>query len=118
MGSNVAEAGLAFDPHAVYPADGLSVGELKVLMAAAGLIECRGEDLTFVDLFLDGDELWAWASNSTFGNFLVDLGNTDRLHIRKALERLVEPKRTSQGIRLERYLAFATAHKPSRAHES
>ena len=53
-----------------------------------------------------------WASSSTFGNFLNGMSNADRGRFVKVLGRLLEVKRGPNGIRLERYLNFATARKP------
>jgi arsenite methyltransferase len=108
----IAEAGLELDQDAVYPARAVSDAELDRLVADAGFCECKPERRTFVDLFADVDAVVTWASSSTFGNFLRDVSSPDRKRVLGSLARLLESRRGPDGIRLERYLTFATARKP------
>jgi len=67
---------------------------------------------TFVDT-LDGvDDLIAWSKSSSFGNFLSDLDPAELQRVRARLGQKLEAARTPDGIRLERYLVFATARRP------
>ena len=106
------EAGIEVDHRVAHPSLGLSSGALRALLAAAGFVSCAIDVRTLVDVFQDVDALIAWSSSSAFGNFLVGVSATDRAAVRNALARILESKVTPQGIRLERYLLFATARKP------
>jgi arsenite methyltransferase len=86
--------------------------ELEAQVTAAGFVAYASELRTFVDIFPDVDALLTWVSSSTFGNFLVGVSGAGRASVRDALDRLLAPKHISaEGIRLERYLRFATARK-------
>jgi arsenite methyltransferase len=106
------EAAVELDHHIVQPSLGLASDELEAMVAAAGFIAYSSELRTFVDLFSDVDALITWASSSSFGNFFVNVSAANRVAVRDALGCLLEPKHTPEGIRLERYLTFATARKP------
>ena len=106
------EAGVELDHHIVHPSLGLASEELEAMVVAAGFVGYSSELRTFVDHFPDVDALITWASSSSFGNFFVNVSAANRAAVRDALACLVEPKRTPQGIRLERYFTFATARKP------
>ena len=106
------EAGIEVDHRVVHPSLGLSSGALRALLTGAGFVSCAIDVRTLVDVFQDVDALIAWSSSSSFGNFLVGVSATDRAAVRNALARILEPKVNPQGIRLERYLLFATARKP------
>jgi SAM-dependent methyltransferase len=108
------EVGVAFDRDIVAQASlGLASSELEAMVAAAGFVACSSELRTFVEVFSDVDALITWASSSSFGNFLVNVSEVDRARVRDALDRLLGSKRLANGgIRLERYLTFATARKP------
>ncbi len=110
-----AQTGLA--PEAGYPSLGISGAELMEQLGAAGFVEARSEQRTFIDTFSDVQAVLGWASSSTFGNFLNGVSNTDRDRIAEMLGRLLEVKRGPDGIRLERYLTFATARKPNQSLE-
>jgi hypothetical protein len=100
---------MEFDVHAL----GLSNHELEALVTATGFVAYKVELRTCVSFYRDADALLASLSSSGFGNFLVNVPEVGRARIRDALHRLLEPKRlASEGIRLERYVAFATARKP------
>jgi hypothetical protein len=82
-------------------------------VTSGGFVAYEGQLRTFVNFYPDVDALLASFSSSAFGNFLVNVSEVGRARIRDALDRLLEPKRLAgKGIRLERYLAFATARKP------
>ena len=51
--------------------------------------------------------------SSAFGNFLSGFSPDERSRIRAALAARLESRRTPDGLRLERYLRFATAVKPA-----
>ena len=99
-------------PERGYPSLGISEAELTEQISAAGFIEALSEQRTFVDIFPDVEAVLGWASSSTFGNFLNGISNADRDRFVEMLGRLLEVKRGPDGIRLERYLTFATARKP------
>jgi ubiquinone/menaquinone biosynthesis C-methylase UbiE len=99
-------------PELGYPSLGISAAELTEQITAAGFIDVLSEQRTFVDIFPDLEAVLGWASSSTFGNFLNGMSNADRGRFVKVLGRLLEVKRGQDGIRLERYLNFATARKP------
>jgi SAM-dependent methyltransferase len=103
------ESGVQADYRVVHPSLGLSSAALQALLAAAGFVSCVIETRTLVDVFRDVDALIAWSSSSTFGNFLVGVSAPDRVAVRNTLVRTLESKATPEGIRLERYLLFATA---------
>jgi arsenite methyltransferase len=103
------EAGVEYDHYV--PA--LSSHELEALVTGAGFVAYEGELRRLVNCYRDVDALLAWVSSSSFGNFLGNVSETGCARMRDALERLLEPKRRAgEGIRLERYLLFATARKP------
>jgi arsenite methyltransferase len=109
----VVEAGVELDHHIAQASLGLASNELEAMVVAAGFVPYSSELRTFVEVFSDVDALITWASSSSFGNFLVNVSEVGRARIRDALDRLLESKRLAdKGIRLERYLAFATAWKP------
>lgn len=110
----LAEAGLKADHRTLHPSLGLSGEELKGLLDAAGFVAPSIELERFIDSFSDADALIDWVSSGTFGNFLVGVSAEDRAAVREALRHLLEPRRSPEGIRLERYLLFATARKPRR----
>lgn len=112
------EAGVEADYGAVHPSFGLSSAALRGLLATAGFISHALEVRTLVDIFRDADALIAWSNSSAFGNFLIGVSEADRAAVRTALPHLLESKITPEGIRLERYLLFATARKPSKLSES
>ena len=87
--------------------------ELLRLLSGAGFADVQVTAHTFVDDVAGADDLFAWSSSSSFGNFLSDLNGDERFRVRERLARKLEALRSPQhGIRLERYLVFATAHKP------
>ena len=99
-------------PELGYPSLGISEAELMAQIGAAGFVEVFGEQRTFVDTFPNVEAVVGWASSSTFGNFLSGISNADRDRVVEILARLLEVRRSPDGIRLERYLTFATARKP------
>ena len=103
------EAGL---DHRPISSLGLPAAELEAQVTAAGFVEYAGESRAFVDVFPSVDALMTWVSSSMLGNFLFDVSAADCIRVRDELARLLEPKHTREGIRLERHLAFATARKP------
>jgi hypothetical protein len=98
------------DPRQLEPLMRLNAG-LAQITVDEHTIECR----TFVDVFPNVDALIDWSSSSAFGNFLVGVTAADRAAVRQALARLLAPRAAPAGIRLERYLLFATARKPDLA---
>ena len=107
------EAGIEGDHNTLHPSLGISSEELQDLLTRAGFVACSIELRTFVDIFAAAEALIDWSSSGAFGNFLVGVSTTDRAAVRDKLARLLELKRSSEGIRLERYLIFATAQKPN-----
>jgi len=108
----MAAAQSALTPELGYPSLGISEAELMAQIGAAGFVGALGEQRTFVDTFPNTEAVVGWASSSTFGNFLSGISNADRDRVIETLGRLLEVKRGPDGIRLERYLTFATARKP------
>lgn len=100
-------------PELGYPSLGISETELSGLIGAGGFTGIHSEQRTFVDTFADVEAVLGWASSSTFGNFLYGISNADRDRFIEMLGRMLEVKRAPNGIRLERYLTFATARKPT-----
>lgn len=96
-------------PELAYPSLGVSEADLTEQISGAGFVQCATQQRTFVDTFPDVETVVAWASSSTFGNFLKGISHADRSRIIEMLGRLPELKRGPDGIRLERYLTFATA---------
>lgn len=86
---------------------------LRSMVAKAGFVDYEGVERTIVDLHPDASRAIAWSTSSAFGNFPSGLGNGDRARLHRALARLIEAKRTPQGIRLERHLLFVTARRPA-----
>ncbi|HEX6243148.1 MAG TPA: methyltransferase domain-containing protein [Polyangiales bacterium] len=90
----------------------VSGAQLRQLLTDAGFTEVRVEPHTFVDTLTDVDDLIAWSTSSSFGNFLSDLNEEQRTRVRARLARKLDALRTPQGIQLERYLVFASAKRP------
>jgi SAM-dependent methyltransferase len=99
-------------PELGYPSLGVSEYELREQISAAGFIQCASAQRTFVDTFQDVEGVIGWVTSSTFGNFLKGVSNAERSRVIETLGRLLEVKREPEGIRLQRYLTFATACKP------
>jgi arsenite methyltransferase len=57
------------------------------------------------------DDLFAWSQSSSFGNSFSDVESNERDRVRARLSRKLEALRTPEGIKLERYLVFATARR-------
>jgi arsenite methyltransferase len=87
--------------------------ELQGLLGDAGFEDVQVSPHTFVDDLAGVDDLIAWSTSSSFGNFLSDLDGEQRGRVRDRLARKLETRRTKDGLRLERYLVFAIARKPS-----
>jgi arsenite methyltransferase len=87
--------------------------QLQTLLEQAGFVDVTVDAHTFVDDVSDADDLFAWSSSSSFGNFLSDLNTHERGRVRARLASKLEALRTPDGVcRLERYLVFANARKP------
>jgi arsenite methyltransferase len=87
--------------------------ELRRLLVQAGFEDAAVTPHTFVDDLTGVDDLITWSTSSSFGNFLSDLDAGQRARVRDRLARKLEAHRTSGGLRLERYLVFATGRKAS-----
>jgi ubiquinone/menaquinone biosynthesis C-methylase UbiE len=90
----------------------VSKSELALLLKQAGFVDEKLDAHTFVDDVRDVDDLIAWSTSSSFGNFLSDLDEQQRARVRTRLARKLDQRRGPHGIQLERYLVFATAKKP------
>lgn len=90
----------------------VNAAQLERLLKEAGFTQIQVNAHTFVDDVAGVDDLIAWSTSSSFGNFLADLDAAQRQRARARLEHKLEALRTRDGIRLERYLVFATAKKP------
>jgi SAM-dependent methyltransferase len=86
---------------------------LAKLLGDAGFIDVDVRQHTFVDTLSGADDLLSWSQSSSFGNFLSGASSheVERLRVQLAIE--LEAFRTPDGIRLERYLVFATARRPA-----
>jgi len=89
----------------------VNAAELERLLEAAGFRDVRVTPHTFVDEVSGADDLFAWSKSSSFGNFLSDLDPAQLARVRARLSDKLEALRTPSGIRLDRYLVFATARK-------
>jgi len=110
----VLEEGLTHSASVSAPASHYRVNaqQLLRLLADAGFCDVQVNAHTFVDDVAGADDLFAWSSSSSFGNFLSDLSTQERSRVRERLARKLEALRSpDHGIRLERYLVFATARK-------
>ena len=110
--SALAKAGLNVDGTA-HPNLGIDGKVLEGLFAAAGFTGYHGNLHTLVDFHADADTLIRWSASSAFGNFLPGFSEAERDRVRAVLTGLIEANRTPAGIRVERYLHFATARKPA-----
>ena len=89
----------------------VNAAELERLLRAAGFKDVDVKAHTFVDDVAGVDDLIAWSTSSSFGNFLSDLSPAEHARVRDRLERKLEAQRQNGVIQLERYLVFATARK-------
>ena len=90
--------------------------ELSALFAANGFTDYRSELRALVDIHDNADSLLRWSEASAFGNFLEAFAPAERSLVRQAFARLVEDKRTPEGLSLERYLRFAFVRKAPTAN--
>jgi trans-aconitate methyltransferase len=90
----------------------VTASELAALLTAAGFVDVEVKSHTFVDVVAGVDDLIAWSTSSSFGNFLSDLSASEHARVRQRLGQKLEALRTKDGLKLERYLVFATARKP------
>jgi arsenite methyltransferase len=97
---------------------GASEEQLKALFATAGFIEYRSDLRSLIDIHSDVESLFRWSASSAFGNFFDDFSQPEREQVRSEFARLVEAKRTPEGLRIERYLRFAFARKANKPHLS
>ena len=65
-----------------------------------------------VDIHADANSLLKWSEASAFGNFLDGFSKSESDQVRATFARLVEAKRSPEGLKLNRYLRFAFARKP------
>lgn len=86
--------------------------QLRAHFVAAGFIDYRSDLRSLVDFHDSAASALGWSEASAFGNFLDGFSAKEQDSIRQAFAALVEPKRTPEGLRLERYLRFAFARKP------
>jgi ubiquinone/menaquinone biosynthesis C-methylase UbiE len=89
-----------------------SSSELAQLLRDAGFRDVEVQSHTFIDDIRDVDDLIAWSSSSSFGNFLADLDPSQRAQVRARLATKLDALRQGDGVKLERYLVFASANKP------
>jgi arsenite methyltransferase len=89
----------------------VNASELSQLLKVSGFSAVQVRAHTFVDHVTGADDIFTWSRSSSFGNFLAQLDESQLAAVRARLARKLEALRTKEGIRLERYLVFATAHK-------
>jgi arsenite methyltransferase len=107
----IVQAGLADRHHESNPVLGATNEQLKELFAAAGFIDYRSDLRSLVDIHPDASSLLKWSEASAFGNFLDGFSQSESDQVRATFARLVEAKRTPEGLQLNRYLRFAFARK-------
>jgi len=105
------QAGLGDRYHDSNPVLGVTDEQLKALFTAAGFIDYRNDLRSLIDVHSDADSLLRWSEASAFGNFLDGFSKSERDQVLTVFARLVEAKRTPEGLRLERYLRFAFARR-------
>ncbi len=103
------EAGLERSSSAFGSNHRVDAAELRDLLEGAGFGSVKVDAHTFVDDVSGVDDLFAWSASSSFGNFLADLKPEEISRVREILRAKLEALRTRDGIKLERYLVFATA---------
>ena len=89
----------------------IAKGELERLLSTSGFSQFNGTQRTFEDFIDNVDDFISFSSSSSFGNFLHGLDQDESQRVRERLASRLERLRTPNGIRLERYLVFATAQK-------
>jgi len=89
----------------------ISPSELRRILEAAGFRKIEIEPRVLVDFHEDADAILELSRSSSFGNSLSELGAEGKAQLRDHLSERLEAFRTPDGIRLERYLTFATARK-------
>jgi arsenite methyltransferase len=107
----IVQAGLGDRHRDPSPVLGTTDENLRALFVAAGFTDYRSDLRSLVDVHPDADSQFKWSEASAFGNFLDGFTKPERDKVRETFARLVEAKRTAQGLRLERYLRFAFARK-------
>lgn len=85
---------------------------LLFLLRTAGFVNVQVRAHTFIDRIDGVDDVFAWSSSSSFGNFLAGLDDRQRARVRARLSRVLATMRGPEGILLERHLVFATAQRP------
>jgi SAM-dependent methyltransferase len=98
---------------AAHPNLGIEAAALEAAFTEAGFTGYQAKLHTLVDFHPNVEALLRWSASSAFGNFLSGLSEAERDRVRSRLVDLIEVNRTPEGIRLERYLHFATARKPA-----
>jgi len=89
----------------------VSGAQLGQLLKDAGFDAVAVDPHTFVDDVTGVDDLIAWSTSSSFGNFLSDLDASQRARVRTRLAQKLEDLRGPDGIKLKRHLVFATGNK-------
>ncbi|MDB4990602.1 MAG: Ubiquinone/menaquinone biosynthesis C-methyltransferase UbiE [Myxococcaceae bacterium] len=106
-GLNDAAAASGFGTNYRVSGDGLTE-----LIRAAGFTNVEVKAHTFVDDVSGVDDLIAWSSSSSFGNFLSDLDSEELTRVRARLNQKLDALRQGSVVKLQRHLVFATASKP------
>lgn len=90
---------------------GVSAGKLKILLQNAGFADIHVEQRSFTDFHESAEALIAWSDASSFGNTRANEDAARQADFLQLLSERLETYRTPEGIRLERYLVFASAAK-------
>ncbi len=90
----------------------VSSSALREQLKTAGFEGIELEIKSFVDHFDDTEAVIGFNTASSFGNFLSQLTHEQRALTHSLLERELEKRRDSEGIRLQRNLSFALATRP------
>jgi arsenite methyltransferase len=86
--------------------------ELEALLNRAGFGSFSTQLLRSTNFYEDVDDLLAFLTSASFGNFLGSLSEGHRTRVRDVLGRLLESNQTADGIRLVQHMTIATARKP------
>jgi ubiquinone/menaquinone biosynthesis C-methylase UbiE len=87
----------------------VSSDELRRDLALSGFSSIDLHIRTFTDHFASSEEVVEFNLASSFGNFMAQLAPKQREAAERLLAAELEQLRDEQGIRLQRYLIFATA---------
>lgn len=100
---------------ASFNSGGVGVTQLQALLEASGFEKVDSHPRTITDDIANAQDLIDWWQSSSFGNTISTYSADEIQALRVALAERLKPYQGASGIVLERYLVFATAHKPRSA---